>query len=107
MSKVCLNSADSNVSALVEASKSNFTGFSDNQILAVGSLYFEKYNKLPDASELLDFSKQSNEPYMDVILSNFSLKYPANIVRYDLESYIPGHRGIIFQDRNKFPSSIG
>jgi hypothetical protein len=55
MSKVCLNSADSNVSALVEASKSNFTGFSDNQILAVGSLYFEKYNKLPDASELLDF----------------------------------------------------
>jgi len=59
------------------------------------------------ASELLDFSKQSNEPYMDVILSDFSLKYPANIVRYDLESYIPGHRGIIFQDRNKFPSSIG
>jgi hypothetical protein len=55
MSKVCLNSADSNVNALVEASKSNFTGFSDNQILAVGSLYFEKYNKLPDASELLDF----------------------------------------------------
>jgi len=55
MSKVCLNSADSNVSALVEASKSNFTGFSDNQILAVGSLYFEKYNKLPDADELLDF----------------------------------------------------
>lgn len=55
MSKVCLNAADSNVSALVEASKPNFTGFSDNQILAVGSLYFEKYNKLPDASELLDF----------------------------------------------------
>jgi hypothetical protein len=55
MSKVCLNSADSNVSALVEASKSNFTGFSDNQILAVGSLYFEKYNKLPDADELLEF----------------------------------------------------
>lgn len=59
------------------------------------------------ASELLDFSKQSNEIYMDMILSDFSLIYPANIVRYDLESYIPGHRGIIFQDRKKFPSSIG
>jgi hypothetical protein len=59
------------------------------------------------ASELLEFSKYSTERYMDVILSDFSLKYPANIVRYDLESYIPGHRGIIFQDRNKFPSSIG
>lgn len=55
MSKVCLNAADSNVIALVEASKPNFIGFNDNQILAVGSLYFEKYNKLPDANELLDF----------------------------------------------------
>ena len=59
------------------------------------------------ASELLEFSKYSTERYMDVILSDFSLIHPANIVRYDLESYIPGHRGIIFQDRNKFPSSIG
>ena len=55
MSKVCLNTADSNVIALVDASKPNFIGFNDNQILAVGSLYFEKYDKLPDANELLDF----------------------------------------------------
>jgi hypothetical protein len=58
------------------------------------------------ASELLEFSKYSTEKVMDMVLSAFSLKYPANIVRYDLESYIPGHRGIIFQDRNKFPSTI-
>lgn len=55
MSKVCLNADDSNVIALVEASKPNFIGFNDNQILAVGSLYFDKYNKLPNADELLDF----------------------------------------------------
>jgi len=55
MSKVCLNTTDSNVIALVEASKPNFTGFSDNQILAVGALYSEKYNRLPDADELLEF----------------------------------------------------
>lgn len=58
------------------------------------------------ASELLEFSKYSNERFMDMVLSVFSLKYPANIVRYDLESYIPGHMGIIFQDRDKFPSTI-
>lgn len=43
---------------------------------------------------------------MDVILEAFAAIYPANIVRYDLESYISGHRGVIFQDRNRFPSSI-
>lgn len=55
---------------------------------------------------LLEFSKKSNEQYMDVILEHFSLIYPANCVRYDLESYINGHKGIIFQDRNRFPSNI-
>jgi hypothetical protein len=56
--------------------------------------------------EFLEFSKTTDQRYMDVILEQFTLKYPANIVRYDLESYIPGHRGIIFQDRAKFPTTI-
>ena len=43
---------------------------------------------------------------MDVILEQFSVLYPANVCRYDLESYIHGHKGILFQDRHKFPSSI-
>lgn len=58
------------------------------------------------AAKLLDFTRLSPEKYMDVCLEQFSIKYPANVVRYDLESYIFGHRGIFFQDRNMFPSSI-
>ena len=58
------------------------------------------------AINLLKYSKESTIEYMDMILENFSLIYPANIVRYDLTSYIPGHKGIIFQDRNRFPSTI-
>lgn len=46
------------------------------------------------------------ERYVDEILNQFTLLYPANIVRYDLESYIEGHRGILFQDRKKFSSYI-
>jgi len=44
--------------------------------------------------------------YMDMILEKFSEKYPTNVIRYDLESYLHGHRGIFFQDRDRFPSSI-
>jgi hypothetical protein len=59
------------------------------------------------AGELLSFSENmSDYIYMDMILEKFSEKYPANLIRYDLESYIEGHKGIFFQDRNKFPSSI-
>jgi hypothetical protein len=59
------------------------------------------------AKELLQFSEEyQNYIYMDMILEKFSEKYPANVVRFDLESYIHGHRGIIFQDRNKFASTI-
>jgi hypothetical protein len=58
------------------------------------------------ASALLKFSNEFEEPYMDVILENFSKIYPANVCRYDLESYIHGHRGILYQDRNRFPSTI-
>jgi hypothetical protein len=59
------------------------------------------------ATKLLEFSKEKNdERYMDGVLDSFSLIYPANCVRYDLESYISGHKGIIFQDRNRFPTTI-
>jgi hypothetical protein len=58
------------------------------------------------AKELLDFSKKSTEIYMDVILEEYAQLNNPNIVRYDLESYIPGHRGIFFQDRDKFPTTI-
>jgi hypothetical protein len=59
------------------------------------------------AQELLFFShKLSNYEYMDMILEKFAEINPANIVRYDLESYLEGHKGIFFQDRNKFPSTI-
>uniref|UniRef100_A0A6C0IW11 Nucleotide-diphospho-sugar transferase domain-containing protein n=1 Tax=viral metagenome TaxID=1070528 RepID=A0A6C0IW11_9ZZZZ len=59
------------------------------------------------ATQLIEFSKiYENEVYMDVILEHFCNKCPANVVRYDLESYIEGHRGIVFQDRHKFPTSI-
>jgi hypothetical protein len=58
------------------------------------------------ANKLLEFSKKSNERYMDVILEKFSEIYPANVCRYDLESYISGHKGILYQDRKRFPSQI-
>jgi len=59
------------------------------------------------AKELLSFCENyTNYEYMDVILNKFSEKNPANIIRYDLESYIYGHRGIFFQDRDRFPSTI-
>jgi hypothetical protein len=58
------------------------------------------------AEELLNFSQNSKERYMDVILEHFSKIYPANVCRYDLESYIRGHKGILFQDRKQFPSTI-
>jgi len=55
---------------------------------------------------LLEMSKQSDEIYMDIILEEFSGIYRANIVRYDLKSYIRGHRGVLFQDRRVFPTTI-
>jgi hypothetical protein len=58
------------------------------------------------AKELLDFANCSDYIYMDMILEDFSKIYPANVVRYDIESDIDGHRGVIFQDRRRFPSTI-
>ena len=42
----------------------------------------------------------------NTILEKFTEIYPANVIRYDLESYIKGHRGLFFQDRNRFPSTM-
>uniref|UniRef100_A0A6C0I0R8 Glycosyltransferase n=1 Tax=viral metagenome TaxID=1070528 RepID=A0A6C0I0R8_9ZZZZ len=58
------------------------------------------------AKELLEYSSNSSEIYMDMILEEFSQIHNPNLVRYDLESYIQGHRGIVFQDRDKFPTTI-
>jgi RIO-like serine/threonine protein kinase len=59
------------------------------------------------AKELIDFTENyENFIYMDMILEKFSEKYPANVVRFDLQSYIKGHRGIFYQDRERFPSTI-
>lgn len=58
------------------------------------------------AEELLSLIDKSSHKYMDMILEDFSRIYPANIVRYDLQSNIHGHRGMFFQDRRKFPSTI-
>lgn len=56
---------------------------------------------------LLDYSAKSAYKYMDMVLEEFSTLYPANIVRYDLQSPCKiGHRGVIFQDRVRFPSTI-
>jgi hypothetical protein len=58
------------------------------------------------AKELLEFSRESAFECMDMVLEDLSRKYPANVVRYDLQSYIYGHKGVIFQDRRRFPSTI-
>jgi hypothetical protein len=59
------------------------------------------------AGEFQEFARlMPEEDYMDVCLEKFSIKHPANVVRYDLESYIYRHRGIFFQDRKKFPTTI-
>ena len=61
------------------------------------------------AKDLLQFSKReeyNNLHMMDVIMYQYCAIHSAYVVRYDLESYIKGHKGIIFQDRNRFPSII-
>jgi hypothetical protein len=65
------------------------------------------------AEAILNFSKEFSDDLepehggvMDVILEKFTYTHPANVCRYDLESYIPGHRGVVYQDRNRFPSIL-
>jgi len=59
------------------------------------------------ARELLEFSRSVEMPYMDVIVEEFSRRHPANVVRFDLQSpIIQGHKGVVFQDRERHPSTI-
>jgi hypothetical protein len=58
------------------------------------------------AKELIQFAEKSDERYMDMILEQFSMVYPANVVKLELMSYILGHHGVFFQDRKRFPSEI-
>ena len=60
----------------------------------------------PKGATALVHLSESSERYMDVLLEQLTRTYPANVCRYDLESYVPGHRGIFFQDRKRFPSTI-
>ena len=56
--------------------------------------------------KILEFASIDTEKYMDVIFDKFSRKYHTICLRYDLESSIPGHRGIFFQDRERFPTTL-
>ena len=49
-----------------------------------------------------------NTRHMDMILEKFvnTNSSSVNVVSYHLESYIKGHRGAIFQDREQFKSEI-
>ncbi len=59
------------------------------------------------AGELLGFIHNNwHIAFMDLCLEEFSKVHPANVVRFDLESYLTDHRGIIYQDRIRFPSTI-
>ena len=59
------------------------------------------------AKDLLTFSRLSGHIYMDMVVEDFSRLHRANIVRYDLQGKTRGHRGIFFQARDKFPTTIG
>lgn len=65
--------------------------------VAFSKLEMEKY---------INFSKNFKIEYVDIIYELYTINNPALIVRADLQSYIPGHLGIIYQDRNKFGSII-
>jgi hypothetical protein len=58
------------------------------------------------AKELAKACLETSELYIDVILESLMSTYPTHIMRYDLESTCKGHRGIIYQDRVRFPTSI-
>ncbi len=59
------------------------------------------------AKRVLEYSKtkMNHERYMDEILDFFARQNAVNCVRYDLEK-IDLNRGIIYQDREQFPSNI-
>lgn len=65
------------------------------------------------AQAVLNFSKEFSDDLepeyggaIDMILEKFTCTHPANVCGYELESYIPGHKGVVYQDRNRFPSIL-
>lgn len=57
--------------------------------------------------KFLEYSNISFDSVMDVTLKKFTSKHPANIVRFDLCSpHMSSHRGVIYQDRDKYPTTI-
>ena len=57
--------------------------------------------------KFLEYSNTSFDSVMDKTLKKFTSKHPANIVRFDLVSpHISSHRGVIYQDRDKYPTTI-
>lgn len=57
---------------------------------------------------ILNFiNKNVNLDFLDVILGQqFTKLHNTNVVRFDLSSHTcSGHRGVLFQDRRKFPST--
>jgi hypothetical protein len=55
MSKSCLNLNNPVVSELLKSAENSFPGYKENQIVNLASLYFDKYNKIPDVQQLVDF----------------------------------------------------
>ena len=71
-------------------------------VLGLHALAFSRTGML----DFFNFLNRHTIEYIDVILQSYTIEHPANVVRVDLESYISGHLGIIFQDRKKFKSII-
>jgi hypothetical protein len=57
--------------------------------------------------KLIKKANNTSDLYIDRILENLTLSYPANIVRYDLQSpQDESHKGLFYQDRDRFKSII-
>jgi hypothetical protein len=55
MSTSCLNPGNASVISLVSGSRKNFPMFRTDQIIALASIYNDKFNNIPSPEELLDF----------------------------------------------------
>lgn len=64
--------------------------------------------ELKNFMTLFNFFTSGKNPilYLDVIYELYTLNNPSNVIRMDLESNIHGHRGIFFQDRDQFKSTM-
>jgi hypothetical protein len=57
--------------------------------------------------KLIKKANNTSDLYIDRILENITLSYPANIGRYDLQSPQDiSHKGLFYQDRDRFKSII-